>query len=155
MTNQTVYAFLPDGFSFGLGYPMVAASLLFILVLSNQRLQRFLEVPVLQYLGYISYAIYVIHTFVIGTFSSWLFIKLFPYLGYSWTLLLVFFSGVMVSILLAHLVTIWVDGPTIKLARWLGNLVKTVAQKRLFNEPLKWIEKYLLRHRQVKNSENS
>ncbi len=153
LTNQTMYAFLPDNFKFGLGYPMVAGLMLFILVLSSQWLQKALAAPVFQYFGYISYAIYVVHTFIIGTFSSWLFILLFPDLGYAWTLLLVFISGVAASIILAHLVTVWIDGPAIKIARWLGNSVKNIAQKQPFDLPLKWMEKNLLRHQKLQNTE--
>lgn len=154
LTQQTVYGWLPADFNFGLGYPMLAALLLFIWVLASQRFQQFLMARLFQYLGKISYAIYVIHAFVIGTFSAWLFVQLHAKMAYGWTLLLVFITGVLASVLLAHLITKWVDGPAIKLARWLGLTVKNLAQSNTFNPTLKWLEKNLLRHPQTPNKIN-
>ncbi len=154
LTQQTIFAVLPKGFNFGLGYPMLAALLLFILVIISQQIQRLLMLPLFQYLGKISYALYVIHAFVIGTFSSWLFVQLYPSIGYGWTLLTVFTSGVLASVLLAHMVTIWVDGPAIKLARWIGLQVKELAQSNFIHPTLNWIEKHILRHPQTLQSKS-
>lgn len=153
LTNQTNYAFLPDGFNFGLGYPMVAALLGFILVLISRTYQQILCAKTFQYLGHISYAIYVMHVFVIGTFASWLFVHLQPVLGYPWSLFLVFFSGVLLSILLAHWVTKWVDGPAIKTAQWVGYKVNSMAQKNPIKKIFRWLEINLLQHPEENQNE--
>ncbi len=146
LINQTTFGWLPDGFEFGLGYPMLAALIGFILVLNSQPIQQALRAKLFQYLGFVSYAVYVMHVFVIGTFSSWLFVQLHPAVGYGWSFLVVFISGVLLSVFLAHWVTLWVDGPAIKLARWVGHQAKNMASNKPFKQPLKWFETKLLRH---------
>lgn len=150
---QTIYGWLPDGIAFGMGFLMLAAWLGFTLVLYSPLIQRALDGRFLHYLGDVSYALYVMHVFVIGTFSSWLMVQLHPVMPYSWAWLLILLTGIPLCLLLAHWVTRWVDGPAIKLARWLGYQVKQLAERPCGQIPLRWIEQKLLRHPQHLTSE--
>jgi peptidoglycan/LPS O-acetylase OafA/YrhL len=116
--GKTLYGFLPDDGGFGGGYPMLAAFLLFWLVVANGRSQNILHHPHLQFLGRISYGLYVIHFLVIGSFSSWLFLKLYGTLGYGATVLAVLLVGLPLIGLAAYLVTRFVDEPFVRLASY-------------------------------------
>jgi peptidoglycan/LPS O-acetylase OafA/YrhL len=116
--GKTLYGFLPDDGGVAGGYPMLAAFLLFGLVAANGRLQEMLHHPHLQFLGKISYGLYVIHFLVIGSFSSWLFLKLHGSLGYGASVLTVLLVGLPLSGLAAYLITKFVDEPFIKLASY-------------------------------------
>ncbi|WP_223786675.1 acyltransferase family protein [Marinicella meishanensis] len=146
---QTIYCWLPSGFSFGLGYPMLAAWLGFTLVLYSRSIQRWLNGRSLHYLGDVSYALYVMHVFVIGTWCSWLMVQLHPLMSYGWAFTWVLLTGIPLCLLLAHWVTRWVDGPAIKLARWLGYQVKQLAERPVLQSPFQWVERHLLRHPQL------
>lgn len=71
---------------------MFSAMLIFILAISNDRWKKYLNVPILRFLGGISYGIYAIHLLVLESLSSWLFIVLNEYLSYSVSFLLCFYQ---------------------------------------------------------------
>jgi len=112
----TIYKILPDVSRFGGGYPMLSALLLFILVTINRQIKNVLHTPLLQSLGRVSYGLYVIHFLVIGSLSSWLFLRLNDDLGYSRSFALVLLFGIPISVLLAYWTTIYIDTPVIKFA---------------------------------------
>jgi peptidoglycan/LPS O-acetylase OafA/YrhL len=118
---STIYKYLPDDKDFGGGYPMLSALLLFLLSISSSQLKKCLNLPVFQFLGGISYGLYVIHFLVIGSLSSWLFLALNSYFSFNVSFLLVLLSGLVFIIPIAYLATRYVDNPSIRLANHLGN----------------------------------
>jgi len=84
-------------------------------------LQEHLNLPALQFLGGISYGLYVMHLLVIGSLSSWMFLILYDLLDYDFAFSIVFFSGLPVIILMAYLATKYIDTPAIKLAGYIGS----------------------------------
>lgn len=116
----TIYAFLPDDRKFDGGYPMLSALLIFILAISNSRFKECLNLPFLQFLGRISYGMYAVHILVIGSLSSWLFLVLNSYLGYSLSFLVVLLSGLPLITLIAYLATRYIDNPLLVIANYIG-----------------------------------
>lgn len=151
LREQTFFSQLPSDFSFGLGYPMLAALFGFVLVLTSPKLQNFFNNRLFSYLGQISYSVYVMHVFVIGTFSSWLFVKANTFLSYGLTFSLVFVTGITLSIFLSHWVVKWVDTPFINFSYWLGNIIKKTLHKKPFSYIFHSIETFLLRHPPTRN----
>ena len=116
----TVYKVLPNDHKFGSGYPMLSALLLFVFVITNSRIKVYLNRPFLQFLGRISYGLYAIHFLVIGSISCWLFLRINRHIDYGLSFLVVLLSGLPLIIILAYLVTKYVDKPSIKLANFVG-----------------------------------
>jgi peptidoglycan/LPS O-acetylase OafA/YrhL len=116
----TIYAYLPDDKGFGGGYPMLSAVLIFILILLNNRIKQYLNLPALQFLGHISYGLYTTHFLIMASLSSWLFLFLTNFLSYNLSFIIVLLSGMPIIILAAFLVTKYVDNPSIKLANYIG-----------------------------------
>ncbi|MEH1910993.1 acyltransferase family protein [Nostoc sp.] len=121
--GSTIYKYLPDDKGFGGGYPMISALSLFLLAISSNQLKKLLNLPFLQFLGGISYGLYVIHFLVIGSFSSWLFLSLNSYFSFNISFLLTLLSGLPFIIFTAYLATKYVDNPSIRLADYLGNKI--------------------------------
>lgn len=117
---STIYAPLPDDKGFGGGYLMLSALIIFILAVSNRRLQEYLNLPALQFLGRISYGLYVMHFLILGSLSSWLVLVLNNYFGYNISFCIAFFAGLSLTILSAYLATKYIDNTSIRLANFLG-----------------------------------
>lgn len=121
--NRTIYAILPDDKGFGGGYPMLAALLMFILLVSSARLKKYLNKPLFQFLGHISYGLYVMHFLVLGSLSSWLFQISYNQLGYQGSFIISSASGLLILVLVSYIATEYVDSPAIKFSNYIGNRV--------------------------------
>jgi len=141
--GRTIYKYLPDDKGFGGGYPMLSALFLFLLSISSDQLKKHLNLPVLQFLGGISYGLYVIHFLVIGSWSSWLFLALNSYFSFNISFLLVLLSGLPVIIFTAYLATKYVDNPSIRLASYLGNKVICITTLSSIKKLVLWIKKLI------------
>jgi len=100
---------------------VVGAILVMLAVLRLPGLAKFLAKRPFQYLGKISFALYLTHFIVLGSLSSYLFTWLLPVAGYAATLLIVFLVGLSVSFGLAHYYTRWVDTPSVGLSKQAGD----------------------------------
>lgn len=77
----TIWGILPFVF---VNYYHIFGVLLFVFaVLNLEPVQRFFSLGVFQYLGRISYSLYLIHFLVIATFGAWFFLKFQGVLGYN------------------------------------------------------------------------
>lgn len=119
--KTTVYHWLPADTGYEGGYPMLAALLLFCFICLNEQVKKGLQLPLLKYLGKISYGVYGVHILVIGSLSSWMFLLCYQQIGYLYAFIISFVAGLTVIILVGHLITIYVDRPAIKLANYAGN----------------------------------
>ncbi|GFO71975.1 hypothetical protein BJAS_P1867 [Bathymodiolus japonicus methanotrophic gill symbiont] len=120
--NSTVYHFLPADTGYDGGYPMLAALFLFCFICLHDKVKILLNMRLLKYLGEISYGVYGVHILVIGSLSAWLFLNLYKYIGYIPSFFVVLSSGLFVIICLAHLITVYVDKPAIKLANFVARI---------------------------------
>jgi peptidoglycan/LPS O-acetylase OafA/YrhL len=115
----TIYEILPNDSEFAGGYSMLSALLLFIIVTINRQIKNFLNYPLFQFLGRISYGIYSIHFLVIGSISSWMFLNINSHLGYGLSFIVVLLSGILIILFLAYWATIYIDNPAIKCASYI------------------------------------
>jgi peptidoglycan/LPS O-acetylase OafA/YrhL len=96
----------------------IAAVLLLLSLFSFKSLQVFFEKDFIQFLGTHSYSIYLIHTIVIGSFSSGLFVfcHRFCSLDYNSTVFFVFCLTAFVVVMLSH-VLLFVDKKAVAISR--------------------------------------
>ena len=105
-------------------YTGIASAVILLWIISKKKVQDFLQINVLKYLGKISYSVYLMHwIFVVSVMDYWdKLIAYFPnyYLGFAVLLFLVI-AGTLIS---ASLLYQFVELPFIKLARkskWFKN----------------------------------
>lgn len=113
----TIYAVL--GVPRVVPYHLAGAALILLGVVGNLSLQRVFGCRALQFLGKISYSLYLVHFPVIATFSSWLFLRLQGRLGYHGTVGLDFILTTLLVIGLSLLCQRYVEPLGTRLAgRW-------------------------------------
>lgn len=121
--QSTIYGKLPHRAAMFVGYPMLAAALVFGLLVVSRTLQRLLMRPSLLWLGRISYALYAVHFLLLGSLTSWLFLALKPLFGYNLAVLLVVAVSFPLTMLLSYWMTILVDLPAARLGQCVGHQV--------------------------------
>jgi peptidoglycan/LPS O-acetylase OafA/YrhL len=121
--ERSIYGILPTSKTPG-GYPMLAAALLFVIVLTSERAHSILAWRALRFLGRISYGIYAIHFLVLGSVSSWLFLELLEHTTYAGAFAIVLASGLAGSVLLAYAATVTIDDWSIAAAHRFGSALK-------------------------------
>lgn len=130
--SGTVYAWLPAIATDG-GYPMIGAATLFVVVLASGRAHALLNQPGLLWLGRMSYAVYAVHFLVLGSLSSWLFLRWLDLSTYGVAFLVALASGMAATLLLAYGLTITVDRWSISAAHQAG-----VAMKAMHARVVRW-----------------
>jgi peptidoglycan/LPS O-acetylase OafA/YrhL len=123
--SRTVYAWLPAITTDG-GYPMLGAATLLVVVLASGRAQALLDRPAFLWLGRMSYAVYAIHFLVLGSMSSWLFLRWLDLSTYGLAFLVALASGMAITLLLAYGLTVTIDTWSIAAARHAGVAVKVM-----------------------------
>ena len=124
LTN-TFYGLLPRLRGLGGGYSMFGAVIVFTSVLINPQLQKILSAKGLAFLGRISYAMYIIHFLLLGSFSSWLFINLHSQLNYNLSFAIAGILSFAILIPTSYILTKYIDEPVIRIA---NNLAKKYLQ---------------------------
>jgi peptidoglycan/LPS O-acetylase OafA/YrhL len=100
---------------------VVGAAIVVLAVLRLQPLSRLLETRPFQYLGRVSFALYLTHFIVMSSLASFVFYKIYPLYGYRFALLATFAIAWPVTFGLASLFTRYVDVPAIALSKKIGN----------------------------------
>lgn len=123
--RSTAYGALPSRAPLFVGYPMLAAAMLFTSVILLDPLRRILSLPVLVWVGSISYAFYALHFLVLGTVVGWLFILFSEKMGYLVACSLASALGLLVTIGVAYCTMSLIDGPACRVANWFsGHVLK-------------------------------
>jgi peptidoglycan/LPS O-acetylase OafA/YrhL len=109
--SGTIYSFfdianLSDAPAF---FHTIGAFMAMIVLLDSKRLQKFFSHKYLLFLGKISFSLYLLHFIVIGTFSSFVFVKLAPFLPYQANFLTMFTLSLPVIFLLSYGATKYID----------------------------------------------
>jgi peptidoglycan/LPS O-acetylase OafA/YrhL len=100
---------------------ILAALVVVFAVLRLNLVSRFFETKPLQFLGKISFSLYLTHFIVMGSFASILFNMLMPRYGYGTSILLMALPTICVTFLIAILYTRYVDQPSIRWSKNIGN----------------------------------
>ncbi|GIP34511.1 acyltransferase [Paenibacillus sp. J2TS4] len=114
----TVYGWLPLGkalFTNAIAYRTIGAFLLLTVMLSSRLGQRIFASRPLEYLGRVSFSLYLVHFAVLCSFSSLLFLHLSERLVYGWNVLLTTAASLPLIFVLSHLMYAGVDGPIVRL----------------------------------------
>lgn len=102
---------------------VIGATLLFWVLLNSTKMQRIFEIKPLQFLGKYSFGIYLVHFPIIATFSAWLLITLNGMLSYNQIMLLNLLLTAPLVLLLAVLVTKYIEPLGTKAANKIANWV--------------------------------
>lgn len=130
----TIFAAFPSWLGYGLSLPprlhIIGAILLVFTLVFAPVLHRGLEWRPMLWLGRVSFALYLTHLLVIGTFMSWLFAIIEPHTGYLPGFVLALVPAGALIGLVAHWFTRLVDEPAIRLSaafyrRWFPARWKT------------------------------
>jgi peptidoglycan/LPS O-acetylase OafA/YrhL len=118
--RMTAYGVLPERSAMFVGYPMLAAILVFGLLALSRTCQQALTRPSMLWLGQVSYAVYALHFLVLGSLASWLFLAWRPMLGHDLAFLAVVVCSLPLTLWLSHWATMLVDMPSARLGQWLS-----------------------------------
>ena len=99
---------------------LLSAVCLVASVLTWAPLQRPLLGRVSQWLGRVSFALYLVHLPILCSLGTWLLLRLEPALGYNLATLVTGPVFLATSLTAAHLVARWVDEPAIRVSRQIG-----------------------------------
>jgi peptidoglycan/LPS O-acetylase OafA/YrhL len=102
---------------------MVGAIIVVLAVLKLNLLSRIFETRPFQYLGKISFSLYLIHFLIMSSLSSYVFIRILPVYGNRLAGLSAVLIGLPVTFLAASLYTKWIDIPSIAISKSLGNIL--------------------------------
>jgi peptidoglycan/LPS O-acetylase OafA/YrhL len=99
----------------------LGALIIVLAAIKLDALSRLLKTRMLQYLGKISFALYLTHLVILGSLASYLFTVILPHAGYVAATTVAFTVSVSISLIVATFYTRWVDMPSINISRQLGN----------------------------------
>lgn len=105
---------LMESISLPFRWSFFAAMLYLLLALVSVKLQNFFSLSFLQWLGRISFSLYLLHLLIIGSIASWLYTD-FSFFRVDGGLLLLLAITVLISFLVADLFARFVDEPLMKL----------------------------------------
>jgi len=101
------------------GWFNVAGSyLLLTAVMMSKHLQRFFSAAIFRFLAFISFSLYLLHPLVLGSVSSYAFLRLYPGMGYNPTVIAVFVITTAVCMGLSWVMAKYIDANGIRLADW-------------------------------------
>ncbi len=97
------------------------AYLLVLAFVLSPRLQRFISLRAFRFLGYISFALYLLHPLVMGSLSCYMLLHMYPGVGYNYAALYIFLVTTAVCIPASWLMAKYIDDPGIKLSKYVYN----------------------------------
>ncbi|MDY7989747.1 acyltransferase [Paenibacillus polymyxa] len=98
-------------------FHMIGATILLFLIINLQVFQNFFANRFFVYLGRISFSMYLLHVIVIGSFSCYLFMKMYPYFSYSTSVIITFAISMLLIFIISHLFSIFVDEPSVRVLK--------------------------------------
>jgi peptidoglycan/LPS O-acetylase OafA/YrhL len=102
------------------GWVHVIGGLLLILsFVLSANMQKLISSRVFRFLGYISFSLYLLHPLILGTFSSFVFLKLYTHWGYNHSVAIVFILTLGILLASSWLMAKYIDANGIKLANYL------------------------------------
>lgn len=119
--DGTIYAFMEKSYlaNSAVFYHILGAFLLMIVLLDSRRMQKLFSFKYLLFLGEISFAMYILHFIILGSFSSFIFIILQPHVPYVVDFLISFLLSVGVIFLISYWVYEYVDKRAVRLSKYI------------------------------------
>lgn len=120
-SEGTMYAFMdiPQMVSAATFYHIIGAFFLMIVLLDSKKMQRFFSFKYFLFLGEISFAMYLLHFIILGSFSSFVFLKLQPEMAYSYAVALSFLISLPVIFLVSYAAYELVDKKAVNFSHFL------------------------------------
>jgi len=112
---STIYAWLPSIPDIDY-YAVAGACCCFLAVLISPWWQRRFASALAVYLGRVSFALYAVHLLILRSLTSWLFLQLDGRLSYAAAFAISLVASVPFLMLIAHLLTVWLDEPVVRAA---------------------------------------
>ena len=113
-TITTDHNWLPETIRIPFHWSYLVATLLVLLAVVSDKVQRIFQIRFIQWIGRISFGLYLLHMIVIGSLSAWLYVQV-PALRADAGLFALLLLTITVSLLIAHLFTKYVDEPLMAL----------------------------------------
>lgn len=107
--KETVWDYTPWCFT-------IAAYLLVLSFILSPILQKGISIKPLRFMGYISFSLYLLHPLFLGSFTSWLFLKLHADMGYNQSAVIAFLATTALLIPASWLMAKYIDQFGIRLA---------------------------------------
>lgn len=114
----TMYAFMFNTFFVNpaVVYHILGSFLVIMVLLDSRRMQKFFSGRYLLFLGEISFAMYLLHFIILGSFSSFIFLKLEPILPYWEAFMITFLLSVGLIFGVSYLAYVYVDKRAVQLS---------------------------------------
>jgi len=100
----------------------VIGAFFFVLAVNmSKRLQHFFSLKLFNFLGYISFSLYLLHALVLGSFTCYLFLQLQQIYSYNMAVLLAFIPSVALLIAVSYFMTNYVDKGSVRISKFIYN----------------------------------
>ncbi len=119
---KNIWDYTPWCFTIG-AYLMVLAFVI------SPLLQKAGSLLPFRFLGYISFSLYLLHPIIIGSFTSWIFLELYPAYSYNNSVLIAFTTTIPFLLLVSWLMARYVDQFGIRLSHKAYEYIKRPAGK--------------------------
>jgi peptidoglycan/LPS O-acetylase OafA/YrhL len=100
-------------------FHIVGAYFLVLAFVLSRVLQRLISLRAFMFLGYISFSLYLLHPLLIGSFSSYAFMKMSETMNYNFAVVVVLIVTTVILLPLSWLMTRYVDGPGTQLSKYI------------------------------------
>lgn len=114
----TMYGFLVTPFldDPAVTYHILGASLVILVLLHSQRMQKTFSRRSLLFLGKISFSLYLLHFIILGSFTSYLFLVLQPLMSYAAAFSITFILSSILTFTLSYVAYLYVDMKSVRFA---------------------------------------
>lgn len=128
--GNSVYKYIETAdFGTVIFYHITGAFTTMIVLLNSDMLQKFFSLKTFECLGKLSFSLYLIHLIIIGSFTSYIFIRLNEHMTYSVSVVVSVLLSVPPIVILSYLMYKYVDKKGIELA---NNLYRNFFQKNKY-----------------------
>jgi len=118
----TFFDHKPKSFlQYGVWFHVVGAYFMVVAFVISVPFQKLVSLRLFRFLGYISFAMYLLHPLIIGSFSSYVFLQLHDRLGFNHTVAVVFLLTVALCFILSWLIAKYIDEPGIRFSKYVYN----------------------------------
>ena len=132
--DGTLYWFMEKSYlsNSAVFYHILGAFLLMIVLLDSKKMQKVFSFKYLLFLGEISFAMYILHFIILGSFSSFIFIYLKPHVPYMADFIISFLLSVGVIFLISYWVYEYVDKRAVYLSKFIYAKIfkRNIAEKK-------------------------